>query len=239
MKKTLILLSAILSLASLTGCDTNNTNSQPIETTTLNMHNEDNGKTFLGTTDVYINNANNFTSSSFVFTSLGRQGSISIPTTPKLSNLVTEIAVEAQTGYQIFDKSCIRKFPSGQIAVFEGAVFCYVYVNNLITNDEDKTIGAQVEFASMYPNSETLPPYGEYIHTFTGETEEFEYQLSPNFEYVIDSSWASHRDFQIELTDKTLKIKLLVSPNEHNNFGPYPIYIRDGIVYTIIYIDVK
>lgn len=74
----------------------------------LNMMNESNGDTKLGDSNVFINNADNFTSpsSSAVIGSMGRNGNYTAA--PVLSQLAKEDAVNPGEFYQVFNDSDIR-----------------------------------------------------------------------------------------------------------------------------------
>jgi hypothetical protein len=158
MKKTKllqILLVGIL-LAGAACSDIDDTPIDPVNTVTLNMLDEENGKTMLGESDVFINKANNFQSQSCFIADIGNVGGVGTKIPPKLDNLAREVAVCQGQMYQVYDGETLRTFPSGVRAIMAGAAYYHLFVVSQILVDT-KSIGAIVKYVSVYPKTENLP----------------------------------------------------------------------------------
>lgn len=78
------------------------------------MMNEGNGKTLLGKSDVYINNSNNFKTSTCYIADMGEASGLGTPVKPSLDNLANEMAVVPGHLYHIYDRRCSPGFPFGK-----------------------------------------------------------------------------------------------------------------------------
>ena len=93
---------AVLSLA-LVACSDDDAPSDPAGTVTLNMLDAENGKTYLGSTGFYINEADNFYSNGpFRIADVGPVRGIGSLGGPATSGLTDEAAVMPGHGYMIF-----------------------------------------------------------------------------------------------------------------------------------------
>ena len=82
------------------------------DVTTLNMLNEDNGKTYLGNSDIYITDENNFSGSSCLLVELGGANGIGKVVPPRVGDgLVRKAAVLPGCLYQAFNRNSILEFP--------------------------------------------------------------------------------------------------------------------------------
>ena len=81
--------------------------SDPSGTVMLNMLNEKSGGTRLGTSDIYINEANNFYTRSCYIADCGNTGGVGKRIGPVTNNLVREVAVAQDHMYQAFDEETI------------------------------------------------------------------------------------------------------------------------------------
>ena len=231
MKMKSIFLMAVLTAISLpfTSCDDDDEPGDPQGSTTLNMLNEDNGKTALGNSDVYIDRAYNFYGYSCQIGSVGRKAGLgSIPSSVELSGLNTKVAVEPGCGYQMFRNAAIRQFPSGKNALNITADYYNVYVVSQIKKEEDVT-GSVVKFALMDVSDDGLPEYNSSIGELRSIGSEIVVDLpSADFEIETDEGY-NLIDFQ--KNGKQLIVKLQEF-RYRDNFG---IYIRMNNKYTYVY----
>ena len=91
----------------------------PAGSTSLNMMNESNGRTLLGSSDVYVDDAGNFVCSSSV----------------RFDNLVRSTAVDVGGGYLVYDGESLHEFPSGHIALAAGTTYYRMRVQSIITGE--------------------------------------------------------------------------------------------------------
>ena len=238
MLQTACVFAILISFSILTSCSKDDDiPNDPTGTVTLNMLDERNGKTFLGVSDVYINKANNFHSSSSLLTDIGSAAGLGSQKAPVLNNLVREAAVQPGHIYQVFDYEAVREFPSGIRAVAVGAAYYQAYAVSPIQSETDR-IGTVVKYVSVYPDSQGLPEYGykfgevnyagDYVFfTLPKDSECFWYSGIPEV-------------FDIQVRDGELVMQLNRTPTGYNGVsGNYSIYIRKGNVYTAIVVRVN
>ena len=96
-------------------CSDDDTPDDPADTITLNMLNEHNGKTYLGESNVYINEANNFITSKNFISDVGNGAGVGANILPSLTNLTHEVAVTPGHIYQIFNKKYTDRFSVRQL----------------------------------------------------------------------------------------------------------------------------
>lgn len=223
-----------------TSCNDDDETKDPEGTVTLNMLNEENGKTTLGESDVYINNSNNFKTSSCYIADAGNASGLGSNFQPQLNTLAQEVAVVPGHLYQIYDKDMIHRFPSGSLAVHADLGYYKAYVMSEIKNGTVVT-GATVKYALTYPDSEGLPSYGEVIGTLDEVGDSFEYNLSKNGECdFFDSPWNYNKDaFKIQINNNKLVVTLLKPVNTASGpYGEYNLYIRSGSTYTLAQVNI-
>lgn len=223
-----------------TSCNDDDEIKDPEGTVTLNMLNEENGKTILGESDVYINSSNNFKTSSCYIADVGNAPGLGGNFKPQLNTLAQEVAVVSGHLYQIYDRDMIRRFPSGSLAVHAGSGYYKAYVVSEIKNATVVT-GAMVKYVLTYPDSEGLPSYGEVIGTLDEVGDSFEYNLSKNGECdFIDSQWNYNNDaFDIKINNNRLVVTLLKPVNTASGpYGEYNLYIRSGSTYTLAQVNI-
>ena len=204
----------------------------PVGTVTLNMLNENNGKTQLGHSDVYINDVNNFYSSSCLLSSFGKKNGLGSISDRLLTGGTNTAAVEPGNVYQIFNNAAIRKFPSGKTALNIASNYYNVYVVSQI-KQEDAVIGANVKFILMDVPNNDLPAnntnIGTIDHQIAGRqeitielpTSDFEYECAFNNLFNV---------FEVEKNDNKLTVKL-VEYSLPQDIGFY-IRIKDSYTYT-------
>lgn len=239
-RKLVGILLLLLFTIGFTSCNDDDDTKDPEGTVTLNMLNEENGKTILGESDVYINNSNNFKTSSCYIADAGKASGLGSNFQPQLNTLAQEVAVVPGHLYQIYDRDMIRSFPSGSLAVHAGSGYYKTYVISEIKN-ETTVIGAMIKYALTYPDSNGLPSYGEVIGTLNRVGDSFEYDLFKNGECdFIDSQWNYNNDaFDIQINNNKLVVTLLKPVNKVSGpYGEFNLYIRYGSVYTLAKVNV-
>lgn len=219
-----------------TSCSKDDIPNDPADTVTLNMLDEQNGKTLLGGSDVYINKANNFRSASCFISDAGNTEGVGTQIAPLLNNLVRELAVVPGRLYQVFDGEAVRTFPSGTEAVLVGAGYYHAYVVSPITID-NKSAGAVVKYIPIYPDTRGLPEFESLLGEINYSGESVSMKLPKDAEYF----WYDGvpEVFDISINDGTLQMTLRRTPTEFNGVtGDYEIYIRLGDIYTSVIVRV-
>lgn len=141
----------VVILFSVVSCSDDDNSQNLTDITTLNMLNEQNGRTTLGNSDVYINKANNFRTNSCVIAELGKSKDIGSAVTPKVGEgLAREVAVVSNHLYQAFDEDAVRSFPSGEWAAAVGAVYYQFYVESFITEGEATSTPASLSASTNF-----------------------------------------------------------------------------------------
>lgn len=210
----------------------------PEDAVTLNMMDELNGKTPLGGSNVYINKANNFYSSSSFIADAGSSKGIGENIPPKLNNLVNEAAVIPGHLYQVFDKRTMRDFPSGTRAVEIEANYYHVYVVSPIINTDNVSTGAMVKYISVYPDPNGLPEIDRDLGILYYEGDIIEMDLLKDAEYALDEYGANA--LRLSTSDGKLVITLDKTPsNISGPYGTYRIYIRQGNVFSTVKVNVE
>ncbi|WP_102408070.1 DUF5036 family protein [Parabacteroides bouchesdurhonensis] len=218
-------------------CSNDDVPNDPESTVSLNMLDEGHGKTWLGESDVYINDANNFYAYSCLIADVGEAGGVGVTMPPKLENLVHEVAVTPGHIYQVFDNEAVREFPSGARAVAVGAEYYRFFVVSPILVD-DKSTGAIVKYVLVSPDTKELPEYGHVIGkvNYVGE------QASMELPEGAECFWYGGipEVFDVSTDDGILKMTLAKTPTEYNGVqGNYNVYVRLDDVYTSVVVQVK
>lgn len=214
--------------------DDDNPPADPTGTVSLNMMNEDNGRTELGHSDVYIDNANNFYSNSCLLSSLGKKNGLRSISDMQFQAGTNQAAVEPGYAYQIFSKDAVMQFSSGKLALSIASDYYNVYVVSQM-KQEDEIIGANVKFILMDIPNNGLPKYNDFIGVL-------DHKYGNKFEIIIDLPTS---DFEYEHTfSNTLgKVehkkdgnKIVVRLVEYEGYS-YDIgfYIRIKDSYTYVY----
>lgn len=239
MKKLFGMLLLFLCTISFVNCSDDDDAKDPADTVTLNMMNEGNGKTILGQSDVYINNANNFKTNSCYIVDAGKVSGLGANAEPQLNSLAKEAAVVAGHLYQIYDRNVLRTFPSGNHAIQVKAGYYKAYVVAPITS-ENTTTGAAVKYALTYPEAKGLPEYEELIGNMDNMGDQIEYTLPKGIECAYSDYLEGEKNaFDIQMTDGKLIVRLLKSVDRiHGPYGTYEIYVRSGSSFSSIEFNV-
>lgn len=231
MKKVLLQLLFVGLLLAGVSCSDDD-DKEPDGTVTLNMLNEDNGRTLVGESDVYINSANNFRSNSHFIAEVGKANGVGVQISPQLDNLAKEVAVTTGHVYQIFNNETLREFPSGVRAIAVGAEYYQLYVVSSIIRDNEPA-GAVVKYASLFTDTNSLPEYGYNIGEVRYKYDTVSLELPENAECYW---WGSLNDiFDISIEENTLTISLIKEATDLNLLaGNHYVYIRLGNAFTSV-----
>lgn len=237
MKTKLLLWTAMAALTLMTAaCSDDDDFSDPEGTVTLNMFDEQNGKTLLGNSDVYINRSNNFVTSSCVLMDLGKKGGLGAIAYPELKTLSKEMAVLPGHGYFVCKSAAVKTFDSGNLALPISSEVDYykMYVNSTIER-EVAIVGAVVRYALARPDTYGLPEYGSNVgkvgwNFVRNEGIPLTLTLSSDdFEYIL-----LDEDDIFNVTKQGRKLSIAYDGDYTDNVGDYPyvLYLRIRGSYT-------
>jgi hypothetical protein len=214
-------------------CSNDNDRKDPEGTVTLNIMNEENGKTNLANSDVYINKSNNFKAQSWYIIDAGIASGLNTEYQPSLQNITHESAVQSGHIYYLYNPEGIVEFPSGVRAAYEGTSYYKVIVNAPIM-DNDINKGAIVKYVSCYPSPDNLPAVETTIGNMTSSGDQLKYSVPKDAEYAAGTYLQSEiKYFDIHLDNGTLTIKLNKYVDKvEGPYGDYTVYIRSGNVCT-------
>lgn len=235
--KKILLLAALL--PAFLACSDDERVSDIDNITTLNMRNAENGKTYLGNSDIFINEANNFETSYCLIAEIGPSKGLDKVLPPRVTQgLVQETAVLPGHLYQAFPTAAVRTFPSGKPALSLAGDYYQFHVSSIL-KEEEKNIGAVVRFSLLIPEDKKLPAYDSTIGTLTrywGSDEEtlVIYEFPKDTEFELDSHLEEY--YTISTENGVLKIQYRTWDDAP---GLYPIYARHGEVYTKVYIKIE
>lgn len=222
------------------GCSKDDVPTDPSDTVTLNMLNEQNGKTLLGMSEVYINASDNFYTSRNFISDAGSASGVGVRIEPKLGNLVREAAVLPGHIYHIFDKRTVYDFPSGTRALQVGAGYYQVYVVSPIV-DNEVTSGAVVKYVLAYPDLKGLPEFEHDLGRFSNVGESIEMVLPKNAECFFEEHYGSGEDDAFEISTANGKLSITLKKSANSVSGPYGLYrtyIRSGNVFSTVIVHV-
>lgn len=204
--------------------------------TSLNMLDENHGKTLLGETGVYINGSMNFRSDNWQIVDLGTSVSLPSGQIPNLDNLSNETSVLPNHRYVSCKSENVLSFPSHKNAYEIGCKY-YQFVVSSFLEKETCKIGAVVEYTSSLSNENELPQKDTNIGNLFGLDEQLSFDALGAEEFYF---FGKTEDFAISLSDGRLNVALRKSPNELNGpYGKYSIYLRKGNVFTKVTFDVN
>ena len=145
----------------------------PAGSALLNMMNESNGRTLLGSSDVYVDDAGNFVCSSAVIAYVGRVNGLNgVPI--RFDNLVRKTAVDVGGGYLVYDGDSLHEFASGRVALAAGTTFYRMRVEseimgeNASTGKQEMTGVKVVYYADRAGNADILPEPFERVYNLGG-----------------------------------------------------------------------
>lgn len=204
--------------------------------TSLNMLDENHGKTLLGETGVYINGSMNFRSDNWQIVDLGTSVSLPSGQIPNLDNLSNETSVLPNHRYVLCKSENVFSFPSHKNAYEIGCKY-YQFVVSSFLEKETCKVGAVVEYTSSLSDEKELPRKDTNIGELFGLDDQLSFDALGAEEYCF---FGKSEDFSISLSKGHLKVALRKSPNElYGPYGKYIIYLRKGNVYTKVTFNVN
>lgn len=234
--KTKTILGICLSLCvwSFAGCgDDEAIDIFPEGTASLRMMNEDNGKTLLGNSDVYITNAGNFTSDQYPLFDVGEKRGIGDIDMPGFANMAPEVAVQPRHGYVICEANDVRTFPSGKKAIREDASIYRVFVDSWIEDKDGNATGANVYFLLGKPDTdEGIPLWHSEIGWQYDITKGNPLELtlpSDDIEVEILSEQENYNYLAYSMRGRTLVFRI---ENDTGMDAVYQVRIRCQNIYT-------
>lgn len=202
----------------------------PAGSASLNMMNESNGRTLLGSSDVYVDDAGNFVCSSSVIAYAGRVGGLN-GVSVRFDNLVRSTAVDVGGGYLVYDGESLHEFPSGHIALAAGATFYRMRVQSIITGEnaagkQEMTGVKVVYYADRAGDAGILPEPFDRFYDFVDVV-----LLDKQDSELLD------RADEIEVTsnlavEQDLNGEWFVVKNDRRTYGY--IYVRIGDLWSAI-----
>lgn len=234
----LLLLLAVLAMP---GCNKEDKVFEPEGAITLNMLNEENGKTILANSDIFINKSNNFKGSLHLISEVGQVSNLGDKLSPRMTILSKEVAVIPGNAYQIFHPNSLVDFPSGIRAILKNSGYYQVHVKSLI-QDNNKQTGAVVRYALVSPDGRSLPEVDYHVGecAYKGDvltmevSKDAECQLAPkSYEDVSSVFDLSHTGNKLTITLKQYANKV------SGPYGDYYVYIRVKEVCTRVHIFIE
>lgn len=235
MKNNIVLLALSLCITLFVASCSKDEPSQ-VSLASLNMLDENHGKTLLGETGVYINNSMNFQSDNWLIVDLGTSASFQSGQMPNLDNLSSETSVLPNHRYACCNIENVLTFPSHKNAYEIGCKY-YQFLVSSFLEEETSMIGAVVEYTSSLPDEKGLSQKDTNIGALFGLDEQLSFDALGAEEYCF---FGKSEDFAISLSNGHLNVALRKSPNElYGPYGKYSIYLRKGNVYTKVTFDVN
>lgn len=237
-----ILVSAFVLTAA--SCSKDETPGDPAGTAMLNMYNEQNGKTILDDSDIYINDAGNFVSpSSCQLFMLGARSGLGAVEASALKNPVPEVAVVKGYGYVAVRGVAAHMFPSHDVALpldpDLGVNYLKFYVQENIEDSERGTLGAVVKFVIGTPRNYWLPEWGSTPYRLDYSSKSLGDKISvslpsDNFEAELDGEG----QLSCEKQGRNLVFTLLDWPAHGSVTTYYTLRLRVGESYTQVRVEV-
>ena len=208
----------------------------PDNSIALNMMNQSNGKTMLGESDVYINDANNFTSAQCGISDLGSRGSLDA--NPNLTQVAREIAVTPGNYYQVFITDDIREV-AGQRAIPVDCTYYNFLTESWINDKDGNHTGAKVIYTECKPDTD-LPAWNEVVASM-------EVQLYKAVEHIFEKDVKIDDNYQIysengntdalEVRIENNKVTFISKKYSYDDYD-VQLYLRSGCVYTRVYFHI-
>lgn len=195
----------------------------------LNMMNESNGKTLLGNSDVYINDAGNFVTPRLLLADLGLHARV--PAAPPQLNMVAgEMAVAPGRCYQVLPPDYVRTFPSGAGALLLGTHYYNVRVDSWLSDKEGNRVGAAVRYADCRAEAAVLPAIGTLVREWnTWEEHEICCDFPKGCE--IDAPYGSD---EVEIRVEGSRVVMTCSVARS---GSFVFHLRSGGVYSWVRVE--
>lgn len=240
MKKMTFFAGLLLCALCLTACSNDDDiDLFPEGTASLRMMNEDNGRTLLGNSDVYITKDGNFSSDQYPLFDMGERKGIGDINMPDFTNMAPSVAVEPGHGYVVCNANDVRFFSDSRTyAIAENANVYRIYVDTWIRDQEDNITGANVRFLLGKPLEDGMPAWGSSIGTTTCVLSNAGDEFIPvNVELPSDDIEVVYLDggegnLAHTLSGRTLTLVLKENFYFPDDAAEYKVRIRSGNIYT-------
>lgn len=226
-----LLLAAALATAA---CSDDGAPEDPAGTIALNMLDEENGKTQLASSGIYIDRAQNFVARDdcalFVTGPASGLGSISAR---QMETPAEQAAVEPGWGYIAARPQSLVEFPSGRLAVHIDAELLKFYVVSALERD-GRRVGAAVKYVIEQPETYGLPACGSTpvtIDPSRGEREGVLELPTSDFEYDYHCEEGT---VTVEKQGRSLRFRI----NETGYWGSSLLWLRIHGSCTLVYVEV-
>ena len=249
MKKMTFFAGLLLCALCLTACsdDDNDIDLFPEGTASLRMMNEDNGRTLLGNSDVYITKDGNFSSDQYPLFDMGERKGIGDINMPDFTNMAPSVAVEPGHGYVVCNANDVLFFSDSRTyAIAENANVYRIYVDTWIRDQEDNITGANVRFLLGKPLESGMPAWGSLAGTvclsIKNSGEEF---IPAKIELPSGDIEVFYLDNGEECLTHTTSGRTLTFALKEDFYFPgsdvaeYKVRIRSGNIYTEVSIQAE
>lgn len=239
----------LFSLLLLSGCGEDPL-ANPPDMVSINLMNEDNGKTLMGQTDIYMTRNNNLASSDYYLCDFGPAldlGHIE-EQEPSFNTLTDEVAVKPDEGYIAFLRTDARRFPSGKVAIAIGSSYYRILVDNWI-KERKQIVGAVLNFALYRSNPFQLFKWGTILGAVDSTNRELTVNLSnkskKECEAMLDTLALERLTVEKVKVKDSHKVQFKVSLHPYLDVplstisGPYNLYFRCGNSYTATRIYIR
>ena len=246
MKKNILSSTLLLLMCALcfVGCDDDEDSIPrfPEGTSSLRMMNEDNGRTMLGNSDVYITRDGNFRSSQSPLFDMGKKKGIGDIEMPDFINMAPSVAVEPGHGYVVCNADYVTQFPSGTYAIAENSNVYRVYVDTWIRDKEDNITGANVRFLLGKP-ANGMPAWDStagtiYFVRMADRIEPVRIEL-PERDIEVEYLGDADQLLTHSVSGRTLTITMQDFYIPGSDHAEYSLLVRSGHVYTQIKVEAE
>lgn len=243
MKKMTYLMGLLLCALCFTACsDDDDIYLFPEGTASLRMMNEDNGRTLLGNSDVYITSEGNFSSDASPLFDMGPCKGIGDIRMPDFINMAPSVAVEPGHGYVVCNADYVTQFPSGTYAIAENSNVYRVYVDTWIRDKEDNITGANVRFLLGKP-ANGMPAWDStagtiYFVRMADRIEPVRIEL-PERDIEVEYLGDADQLLTHSVSGRTLTITMQDFYIPGSDHAEYSLLVRSGHVYTQIKVEAE
>lgn len=241
MKRCFLLLVSLV-LLTLTACDDKDPYDVPDDMVTVNLYNEDHGRTPLGNTDIYLNRDNNLVTSDYWLCDMGQVldlGHVE-ENEADFNTLTSMAAADNYEGFVAFLRTDCRTFGSGTTAVATNAHYYRIWCDEWI-REKKKKVGIVTNFAQYTPKAHDLPKWGAVVATLHHTAGE------QSVTFVLDQ-----RKPEVELDPAADGVLTLTADGKHGNevtvavnsfatevpTGRYAIYVRKDNAFAQVWLYV-
>ena len=211
------------------GCNNDNT-VEPEGAIALNMLNEDNGKTTLGESGVYLDKSNNFTGRNVFLSDLGPMSNLGFVSDIKALPVADKVAATVGHGYLVYAEETRREFPSKNTAFAVGHTYYKMYIESAI--EENK--GVRVKYIPVTIPTGVLPEPETDITTGNASWS-LDITKFRDVEYVVDPDLKHCFDFFVDEADGGSGIYLSIYQVEPLGYpATVNLYLRSGDKFSYV-----